>query len=129
MKRILLVDDTPGWVRFHRNNIEYLNLPDVEIDEAFSAKEALSKIETAIDNPYCTIFTDLQMESDFLPYLAGDWLIKQIKTYDKYYKNTKIVIISAMPTIELIAKRNGVLFIPKSIIRNAEAEIYKEFIE
>ena len=108
MKRILLVDDTPGWVRFHRNNIEYLNLPDVEIDEAFSAREALSKIETAIDNPYSTIFTDLQMESDFLPLLAGEWLIKQIKTYDKYYKNTKIVIISAMPSIELIAKRNDV---------------------
>ncbi len=129
MKRILLVDDTPGWVRFHRNNIEYLNMPDIEIDEAFSAKEALSKIETAIDNPYDIIFTDLQMESDFLPYLAGEWLVKQIKTYDKYYKNTKIVIVSASPNIELIAKRNEVLYIPKTIIRNAEAEIYLKFIE
>jgi CheY-like chemotaxis protein len=129
MKRILLIDDTPGWVRFHKNNIEYLNLPDIEIDVAFSAKEALSKIETAIDNPYDIIFTDLQMESDFLPYLAGEWLIKQIKTYDKYYKNTKIVIVSASPNIELIAKRNEVLYIPKTIIRNAEAEIYLKFIE
>lgn len=129
MKRILIVDDIPGWVRFHKNNIEYLNLPDVEIDEAFSAREALSKIETAIDDPYDVIFTDLQMESDFLPYLAGEWLIKQIKTYDKYYKNTKIVIVSATPSIELIAKRNDVLYIPKTVIRNAEAEIYKEFIE
>lgn len=129
MKRILLVDDTPGWVRFHRNNIEYLNLPDIELDEAYSAKEALSKIETAIDNPYKVIFTDLQMESDFLPYLAGEWLIKQIKTYDKYYKDTRIIIVSASPNIELIAKRNEVLYIPKTVIRNAEAEIYKEFIE
>ena len=129
MKRILLIDDTPGWVRFHKNNIEYLNLPGIEIDEAFSAKEALSKIETAIDNPYDVIFTDLQMESDFLPYLAGEWLIKQIKTYDKYYKNTKIVIVSASPNIELIAKRNEVLYIPKTVIRNAEAEIYLNFIE
>jgi len=129
MKRILIVDDTPGWVRFHKNNIEYLNLPDIEIDEAFSAREALSKIETAIDNPYDIIFTDLQMESDFLPYLAGEWLVKQIKTYDKYYKNTKIVIVSASPNIELIAKRNEVLYIPKTVLRNAEAEIYKEFIE
>ena len=129
MKKILLVDDTPGWVRFHRNNIEYLNMPDIEIDEAFSAKEALSKIETAIDNPYDVIFTDLQMESDFLPYLAGEWLVKQIKTYDKYYKNTKIVIVSASPNIELIAKRNEVLYIPKNVIRNAEAEIYLKFIE
>ena len=123
------MDDTPGWVRFHRNNIEYLNMPDIEIDEAFSAKEALSKIETAIDNPYDVIFTDLQMESDFLPYLAGEWLVKQIKTYDKYYKNTKIVIVSASPNIELIAKRNEVLYIPKTVIRNAEAEIYLKFIE
>ncbi len=129
MKRILLIDDTPGWVRFHKNNIEYLNLPDIEIDVAFSAKEALSKIETAIDNPYDIIFTDLQMESDFLPYLAGEWLIKQIKTYDKYYKNTKIVIVSASPNIELVAKRNEVLYIPKTVIRNAEAEIYLNFIE
>ena len=129
MKRILLVDDTPGWVRFHKNNIEYLNLPDVEIDEAFSAREALSKIETAIDNPYNVIFTDLQMESDFLPYLAGEWLVKQIKTYDKYYKNTKIVIVSASPNIELIAKRNEVFYIPKTVIRNAEAEIYLNFIK
>jgi CheY-like chemotaxis protein len=129
MKRILLVDDTPGWVRFHRNNIEYLNLPDIELDEAYSAKEALSKIETAIDNPYKVIFTDLQMESDFLPYLAGEWLIKQIKTYDKYYKDTRIILVSASPNIELIAKRNEVLYIPKTVIRNAEAEIYKEFIE
>ena len=67
MKKILVVDDVPGWVRFHKTNLEYLNLPDIEIDEAFSAREALSKIESSIDNPYCTIFTDLQMESDFLP--------------------------------------------------------------
>ena len=129
MKKILVVDDVPGWVRFHRTNLEYLNLPDIEIDEAFSAREALSKIESSIDNPYCTIFTDLQMESDFLPYLAGEWLVKQIKTYDKYYKDTKIVIVSASPSIELIAKRNGVLYIPKTVIRNSEAEIYREFIE
>lgn len=129
MKKILLVDDVPGWVRFHKNNLEYLNIPDLKIDEAYNAKEGLSKIESSIDNPYYAIFTDLQMESDFLPYLAGEWLIKQIKTYDKYYKDTKIVIVSASPTIELIAKRNEVLFIPKTVIRNANAEIYRQFIE
>ncbi len=129
MKRVLLVDDVPGWVRFHRTNIEYLNIPDLEINEAFSAKEGLAKIESAIDNPYCAIFTDLQMESDFLPYQAGEWLVRQIKTYDKYYKDTKIVIVSASPIIELIAKRNDASFIPKTVIRNADAEIYRQFIE
>ena len=129
MKKILIVDDVPGWVRFHRTNIEYLNIDNLQIDEAFCAKEAVSKIESSIDNPYCTIFTDLQMESDFLPKLAGEWLVEQIKTYDKYYYNSKIVIVSASPNIELIAKRNEVLYIPKTVIRNSDAEIYRAFID
>ena len=84
MNKILIVDDVPGWVRFHTNNIEYLNLPDIEIDSAYSAKEGLAKIEANIDNPYNVILTDLQMESDFLPKSAGEWFIEQIKTYSKY---------------------------------------------
>ena len=129
MKKVIIVDDTPGWVRFHKTNIEYLNIDNLQIDESYSAKEALSKIECSIDNPYCAIFTDLQMESDFLPKLAGEWLVEQIKTYDKYYKDTKIVIISASPNIERIAKKYGVLYVPKYIIRNSDAEIYRQFIK
>ena len=129
MKKVLIVDDVPGWVRFHKTNIEYLNMPNIQIDEAHSAKEAITKIESSIDNPYCAIFTDLQMESDFLPKLAGEWLVEQIKTYDKYYKNTKIIIVSASPNIERIAQKYKVLYIPKTVIRNAEAEIYRGFID
>lgn len=128
-RKILIVDDVPGWVRFHRANIEYLDMSDIEIEEAFSAREALSKIESGIDNPYSVIFTDLQMESDFLPLTAGEWLIKQIKTYDKYYKNTKIVIVSASPIIEIIAKRNGVFFVAKTVIRNSDAKIYEKYLK
>lgn len=128
MKKILIVDDVPGWVRFHKTNIEYLNIYNLQIDEAYSANEALSKIEASIDEPYDVIFTDMQMESNFLPKLAGEWLIEQIKTYDKYYKGTKIVIISASPNIERIAKKYEVLYIPKTIIRNSGAEIYRKFI-
>lgn len=128
MKRILIVDDVPGWVRFHKNNIEYLNIPEIEIDTANSAREALNKIEASIDAPYDVIFTDMQMESDFLPMLAGEWLIRQIKTYDKYYKNSKIVIVSASPSIKQIAQRNGVLYLPKSTVRNSDAEIYRDFL-
>lgn len=128
MKRVLIVDDVPGWVRFHKNNIEYLNIEGIEIDTANSAREALNKIEAAIDAPYDVIFTDMQMESDFLPMLAGEWLIRQIKTYDKYYKNSKIVIVSASPLIKQIAQRNGVLCLPKSVVRNSEAEIYRDFL-
>ncbi len=127
MKRILIVDDVPGWIRFHKNNIEYLNLPDLDIDTANSANEALSKIEASIDEPFDIIFTDLQMESNYLPMLAGEWLVQQIKTY-KEYKNNKIVIVSASPSIQRIAERNDVLYLPKTIARNSDAEIYKQFL-
>lgn len=128
MKRILIVDDIPGWVRFHEQNILHLNIPNIEIDTAISAREALSKLEVSIDNPYDVIFTDLQMESDFLPKYAGEWLIEQIKTF-KEYNSTKIVIISASPNIRIIAERNQVLYLSKTIARNADSESYRVFLE
>ena len=125
---MLIVDDVPGWVRFHRNNLEYLNITNLEIDTANSALQALSKVEVSIDNPYDVIFTDMQMESNFLPKLAGEWLIKQIQMM-KEYKNTKIVIISASPSINLIAQKYGVEYVSKYIVRNSDAEIYRQFLE
>lgn len=123
-----MVDDVPGWVRFHEQNIRHLNIPNIEIDTANSAREALSKLEVSIDNPYDVIFTDLQMESDFLPKYAGEWLIEQIKTF-KAYNSTKIVIISASPNIRIIAERNQVLYLSKTIARNADSESYRAFLE
>ncbi len=128
MKRILIVDDVPGWVRFHEQNIRHLNIPNIEIDTAISAREALSKLEVSIDNPYDVIFTDLQMESDFLPKYAGEWLIEQIKTF-KEYNSAKIVIISASPNIRIIAERNQVLYLSKTSARNADSESYRAFLE
>ena len=60
--KILIVDDVPGWIKFHQTNIEYLNIENLEIDTAISANEALNKIEVSLDEPYDVIFTDLQME-------------------------------------------------------------------
>lgn len=128
MKRILIVDDVPGWVRFHEQNIRHLNIQNIEIDTANSAREALSKLEGSIDNPYDVIFTDLQMESDFLPKYAGEWLIEQIKTF-KEYNSAKIVIISASPNIRIIAERNQVLYLSKTSARNADSESYRAFLE
>lgn len=128
MKRILIVDDVSGWVRFHEQNIRHLNIPNIEIDTAISAREALSKLEVSIDNPYDVIFTDLQMESDFLPKYAGEWLIEQIKTF-KEYNSAKIVIISASPNIRIIAERNQVLYLSKTSARNADSESYRAFLE
>lgn len=127
MKKILIVDDVPGWIRFHKSNIEYLNLKEVEIDSANSANEALAKIEASIDKPYDIVFTDLQMESNYLPKLAGEWLVEQIKTF-KEYKNTRIVIVSASPSIQRIAQKHDVLYLPKIIARNSDAEVYRKFV-
>ena len=126
--KILIADDVPGWVNFHKNNIEYLGIPDISIDTANSALSALSKIETEIDSPYDVIFTDLQMESNFLPKLAGEWLIEQIQML-KEYENSKIVIISATSDINLIAKKYNVSYVPKYIIRNSDSEVYKNLLK
>lgn len=127
MKRILIVDDVPGWIRFHITNINYLGIEDLEIDTASYAIEGVSKIEASIDRPYDLIFTDLQMENNFLPKLAGQWFVEQIKTY-KEYKNSKIVIVSASPSIKRIAENLGVLYLPKTVVRSSDAEIYRQFI-
>ena len=126
--KILIVDDVPGWIKFHKSNIEYLNIDGIEIHTAQSANEALNKIEVEIDNPYDVIFTDLQMESNYLPKLAGVWLIEQIQMF-KEYKNTKIVIISATSSIERIPQKYGVLCVPKYVIRNEDAQYYEQFLK
>ncbi|MBP3821457.1 response regulator [bacterium] len=126
--KVLIVDDVAGWLRFHKNNIEYLNINNIQIDTAENASQALSKIEVSIDEPYDVIFTDMQMESNFLPKLAGEWLIEQIQMFDEY-KNSRIVIISASASIESIAKKYGVSYISKYLIRNSDSEIYRQFFE
>lgn len=52
------------------------------------------------------------MESDFLPKMAGEWLIEQIKMF-KEFNNSKIIIVSASPIIKEIAERYKVLYLPK----------------
>ena len=66
----------------------------------------------SIDAPYDFILTDMQMEPDFLPLYAGEWLIKQIRFF-KEYKNTKIIIISATGNIRQIAENYQTDYIPK----------------
>lgn len=127
MKKILIADDVLGWTNLHKTNIEYLNIEDLQMDIVHSAKEALSKVEESLDNPYTSIFTDLRMESDFAPELAGEWLIRQIKTFDQY-NDTKIVIISADSSVSQIAKKYNTKFIPKSFIRVADAEVYRQYL-
>ena len=120
MKRILIVDDSPNWVRYHENALRILFSDNVALYTANSAAEGVEKLMASLDEPYDVILTDMQMESDYLPLYAGEWFIKQIR-FLKEYKNTKIVIISAASDIKTIAEKYGVDYIPKYNCRNEGA--------
>ena len=114
--KILIVDDIKGWRDYHLNAIRAI-YPDAEFQTAESAREAYDKILENNDAPFDIIFTDMQMENDFDPKYAGEWLIEQIKTF-RNYANTKIVIVSAAYNISHIAEIYGVNYIRKSTARN-----------
>ncbi len=112
-KKVLIVDDLKSWLLFHGEIIHSLYGDSVEIILSSSAREALKVLNENIENPFDIILTDLQMESDFEPKCAGEWLIEEIKNI-KTYAKTPIVIISAMHNIEWVAKKHEVDFIPKN---------------
>lgn len=114
--KILIVDDIKGWRDYHAYIINKL-FHNAEIHQAESAKEAYDKLLENNDEPYQIILTDMQMENDFEPKYAGEWLIEQIKTF-KNFKKTNITIISATYNIEQIAKTYNVNYIRKTTARN-----------
>ncbi len=121
MKKILIVDDSQKWVEFHKRRVlELFGENNVEIETANSAREGLDAVTLNIDTPFDIILTDMQMETDFAPLYAGEWLIRQIQSY-KEYINTGIIIISATYNIRLIAEKYGVLCIPKSACQLPES--------
>lgn len=112
MKRVLIVDDSNKWVLYHKSALREIFNDNIEIETANSAQGAVERLMASIDTPYDFILTDMQMESDYLPLYAGEWLIKQIKFF-KEYKNTKIIIISATGNIRQIAENYQTDYIPK----------------
>jgi len=116
MKRILIVDDAPGWRKYHEDAVRQIFKDEYEIITAASATEANDILYGYSDEPFDIILTDMQMESDYLPLYAGEWLIEQIQNFDKY-KNSRIIIISAAPNIRFIAEKYGVEFIRKADCR------------
>ena len=84
---------------------------DVNIDTAENATMAYNFLLQA--KPYDIILTDLQMEDSYSPKYAGEWLVEQIKTFNRY-NSTKIVMISAAYNIRHIADNLEVNCIPKS---------------
>jgi len=117
MIKILVVDDVEGW-RNHHSAILKSMFPECVIHTAESAREGYEKVFENNLQPYNIILTDLQMESDFEPMYAGEWLVERIKEMRNYYR-TQIVIISATYNIRLVAERLGVDFIPKATARNS----------
>ena len=111
--KILAADDTKSWQTFHKVLIEQLWGNLFEVDTASSAKEALHLINLNKRNPYTLIITDLQMENNYLPLSAGEYLIENIKLIKEYYASN-IIIVSSMYNIEETAKKYNVNCISKS---------------
>ena len=126
MKKILIVDDQSGWRDFNTNTVYDVLGSDVVIDTASSAKEGYEKLLESKDSPYNYLLTDMQMETDYAPKMAGEWLIEQVQNLTFCY-GTKIIIISAAASIRHIAKSYGVDCIPKSTALISK-EPYKELI-
>ncbi|MCQ2739925.1 MAG: response regulator [bacterium] len=112
MKKILIVDDVQGWRNYHSQIVNEL-FANCEIITASSATEGYNKLMENNNSPFDIIITDLQMENDYEPKLAGEWLVEQIKTFKNYLK-TKIIIVSASYNISFIADNFGVEYIRKS---------------
>lgn len=111
MKNILIVDDVKGWRDFNTNVMFELLGQDINIDTAESATKAYDYLLQ--NKPYDIILTDLQMEENYAPKYAGEWLVEQIKTFN-IYSNTKIVMISAAYNVRHIADNLDIECIPKA---------------
>ena len=108
----LIVDDSKGWRDFHKRTVYQLFGEDTEIVAAESGSDGYDKLLVHEKNPFDLIISDLQMESDFAPLSAGEWFVKQVQNFPAY-KNSKIIIISAMYNIEMTAELLGVDYISK----------------
>ncbi len=125
MKKVLIVDDVKGWRDYHTGIIKELFNGEAVITTADCAKNAYNILMA--QKPFDIIITDLQMENDFSPKLAGEWFIEQIKTFNMYL-NTKVVIISASYNARNIAENLNVFCIPKSTALTC-ISAYKEVLE
>lgn len=111
MKNILIVDDIKGWRDFNSNIMQEIYGNNINIETADCAKAAYDLLLQS--HPFDIIITDLQMENDFAPKYAGEWLVEQIKSFNRY-NNTNIIMISASYNIRHIADDLEVKCIPKS---------------
>ena len=114
MKKVLIVDDLQGWREQHYFMLKELLGDGTDFKLASSASEAYEIVYNNMEKPFDLIVTDLQMESDYNPKFAGEWLVEQIKLLNAY-KKTRIVIISASYNLQLIAEGLNVHYLSKSV--------------
>lgn len=113
-KKILIVDDSKGWLDYHQASLEKIYGDEFALEMADSARSGYNMIYNNLKTPYDLIISDLQMEMDFEPKHAGEWFIEQVKKM-KEYQNVPIIIISAAYNIRSIAQKLGVECLPKAI--------------
>ncbi len=120
LKRILIAEDTPEWQKFHSSLLKNYDKAVLDFVITDCAKDAKDILEKNIKNPFDLILTDLQMETDFHPQFAGEWLVGEIKNMKEYVK-TPVVIISATYNISFIAHNLGVDYLSKrSLVNNPD---------
>ncbi len=109
--KILVADDNFDWLNMHSTELEEGCGEDSELILACSATEALNIYKD--DAPFDLVVTDLQMESDYEPLCAGEWLIKEIQFLNP---NQNILIVSSRFDIDIIANNYGVNYLSKNVI-------------
>lgn len=126
-KKILIVDDSQSWVEYHKELLEKIYGTKFTFDTAYSARAGYDMVYNNMNIPYTLIISDLQMELDFEPKLAGEWFIEQVKKLNEY-RNVPIIIISATYNIKSIAQVLQVNCLSKAIAAR-DLNAYKLAIE
>ena len=112
-KKILIVDDSRGWLDYHQSSLKEIYGDKFVLETADSARAGYDIVYNNLYTPYDLIISDLQMESDFEPKHAGEWFVEQVKKLNEY-KNVPIIIVSAAYNIRSIANRLEVNCLPKA---------------
>lgn len=112
-KKILIVDDSKGWLDYHKSALKEIYGDKFIFEVASWARDGYNMLYNNLKDPYSLIISDLQMESDFEPKHAGEWFVEQVKKL-KEYNNVPIVVISATYNIQSVAQRLGVECLPKA---------------
>lgn len=116
-KKILIVDDSRGWLEYHQSALNDFYGDKFITETANSAREGYDMVYNNLKEPYILIISDLQMELDFEPKHAGEWFIEQVQKLNQY-RNVPIIIISASYNVRSVANKLDVNCVPKAIAAN-----------